>query len=421
MKIKKIIPLILLLLCGVAKTVIAQDVPQPFGKDSTIDVPTPVTVAAPAPVNLTNADSVIEEVAKSNTVPKQKIQYISEVTKYGFKNLFSNYNYNPNLSYNVQVNPNAEQFIQDYMKTHGSYLEKMKDWGVPYFNFIESVLRQYGLPRELKYIAVIESNLQTTAVSEKGACGPWQLMPETACHLGLTINKYVDERTDYYKSTNAAAKYLLSLYGQLNDWLLVMAAYNGGMGTVLNAIKKSNSRDFWKLQFYLPEESRNYVKRFIATHYIMEGMGGVTTTSAADIDDSLYNNNYNYETNTTTYAPSKGNNPYGKRAALVDSEQANVKELTISGKYSGTIIAKHLSMTMMAFKHYNPAFDNIISSTGSYELRLPSDKMDLFIADKYPILNESITALLGSLTAPVSKTYYPRYHATKKKRKVLTH
>jgi membrane-bound lytic murein transglycosylase D len=411
MKIKKIIPL--LLLCGIANSkAIAQDVPQPLGKDSTVDVPTPVTVVAPAPADLANADSVIEEVANSNTVPKQKVQYISEVTKYGFKNLFSNYNYNPNLSYNVQVNPNAEQFIQDYMKTHGTYLEKMKDWGMPYFNFIESVLRQYGLPRELKYIAVIESNLQTNAISEKGACGPWQLMPGTACHLGLTINKYVDERTDYYKSTNAAAKYLLSLYGQLNDWLLVMAAYNGGMGTVLNAIKKSNSRDFWKLQFYLPEESRNYVKRFIATHYIMEGMGGVTTTTGTD--DSLYNNNYNYETNTTTYAPAKGNNPYGKRTALVDSEQANVKELTISGKYNGAIIVKHLSMTMVEFKHYNPAFDNIISSTGSYELRLPNDKMELFKTDKYPILNESVTALLGGLTVPDNKTIH---HYSKKKRK----
>jgi membrane-bound lytic murein transglycosylase D len=391
---------------------LAQEVPQPFGKDST---------AAPAAVNLANADSVIEEVANSTTVPQQKIQYLSEVTKYGFKNLFSNYNYNPNLLYNVQVNPNAEQFIQDYMKTHGSYLEKMKDWGVPYFNFIESILRQYGLPRELKYIAVIESNLQTNAVSEKGACGPWQLMPGTACQLGLTINKYVDERTDYFKSTNAAAKYLLSLYGQLNDWLLVMAAYNGGMGSVLNAIKKSNSRDFWKLQFYLPEESRDYVKRFIATHYIMEGMGGITTTSATDIDDSLYNNNYNYETNTTTYAPSRGNNPYSKRAPLIDSEQANAKELTISGKYSGVIIAKHLSMTMADFKRYNPAFDDILSSTGSYDLRLPSDKMELFKADKYPILNESITALLGSLTVPDSKTYYPIHHSAKKKHKYKTY
>src|SRR5260221_13541690 len=110
MNIKKIISLVLMLLFGISmQKGFAQQVPQLFAKDSM------------APANLANADSVIEEVAKSNTIPKQKVQYISEVTKYGFKNLFSNYNYNHDLSYNVQVNPNAEQFIQDYMKMHDAY------------------------------------------------------------------------------------------------------------------------------------------------------------------------------------------------------------------------------------------------------------------------------------------------------------
>ncbi len=75
------------------------------------------------------------------------------------------------------------------------------------------------------------------------------------------------------------ARYLLSLYKQFHDWLLVMAAYNGGPGRVYSAIKKSGSSNFWNLQYYLPAESRTYVKRFIATHYIMEGSGGVTTVS----------------------------------------------------------------------------------------------------------------------------------------------
>ena len=72
------------------------------------------------------------------------------------------------------------------------------------------------------------------------------------------------------KARNAAAKYLLSLYKDFNDWLLVIAAYNGGPERVYTAIKKSGSRNFWKLQYYLPEESRNHVKKFIATHYVME-------------------------------------------------------------------------------------------------------------------------------------------------------
>src|SRR5918993_1795310 len=223
-------------------------------------------------------DRLIEEVVKSRTAPKkEKVEYFNQVTKYGFKNLFSNYQYNSSLPYSVQVNPNAEFFVRDYMKSHGSYLQKMKGWGQPYFNLIEGVLQQYGLPRELKYIAVIESNLSTGATSHVGAGGPWQFMPYTARDYGLVVNGYLDERRDYYKSTHAAARYLLSLYKQMHDWLLVMAAYNGGPGRVYSAMRRSGSKDFWALQQYLPAESRTYVKRFIATHYIMEGTGGVTT------------------------------------------------------------------------------------------------------------------------------------------------
>ena len=208
-------------------------------------------------------DSIIAQVEKSNTPPKKdKAQEISQLTKYGFKSLFLDYSYNPSLPYTAQINPSAESFMQDYIKAHNNSLQKMKGWGLPYFNLIESILQQYGLPKELKYVAVIESSLQSNVVSTKGACGPWQLMPGTAKTLGLSINSYVDERTDYYKSTHAASKYLLQLYEQLHDWLLVMAAYNGGLGRVNAAIKKSGSTDFWKLQYYLPEESRTYVKDF---------------------------------------------------------------------------------------------------------------------------------------------------------------
>ncbi len=80
-----------------------------------------------------------------------------------------------------------------------------------------------------------------------------------------------DERTDYYKSTHAAAKYLRDLYTEFGDWLLVIAAYNGGPGNVYSAIRKSGSRNFWDLQYYLPAESRTHVKKFIGTHYVFEG------------------------------------------------------------------------------------------------------------------------------------------------------
>src|SRR5690606_30506303 len=130
----------------------------------------------------------------------------------------------------------------------------------------------------------IESNLKSNALSSAGARGPWQFMDYTAREYGLQVNRMIDDRIDYGKSTHAASKYLLSLYKDLKDWLLVIAAYNGGPGRVYSAIKRSGSRNFWDLQYYLPEESRNHVKKFIATHYIME--------AAKDDKSSL--NQFNY-------------------------------------------------------------------------------------------------------------------------------
>ena len=103
------------------------------------------------------------------------------------------------MAYSSQINPSAVGFIQDYMDAHGKHLTKMKGWGQPYFTLIESILMQYGLPRELKYIAVIESNLSVGATSNKGAGGPWQFMPYTAREYGLVVNGYYDETKRLYQ------------------------------------------------------------------------------------------------------------------------------------------------------------------------------------------------------------------------------
>ncbi|MBS1510779.1 MAG: lytic transglycosylase domain-containing protein [Bacteroidetes bacterium] len=339
-------------------------------------------------------DALIEEVVKDKAVPaKDKVQYFSQVTKYGFKSLFDQYSYNPSLSYSSQVNPLASSFIQDYMKAHGNYLTKMKGWAQPYFNLIEGILSQYGLPRELKYIAVIESNLSAAATSYKGAGGPWQFMPYTARDYGLVVNGYYDERRDYYKSTHAASRYLLNLYRQLHDWLLVMAAYNGGPARVYSAIKKSGSRNFWDLQYYLPEESRTYVKRFIATHYIMEGGGGITTVPNTAAGVQVDENG--------------GANPFDIKPKLTAEEEANAATQTISGKYNSLIIAKNLTMDIVQFNHYNPEFDNMIASNGNYDLKLPQEKMQLFLANKYIILNECVQVLLGENNISSNQTFYP--------------
>lgn len=342
-------------------------------------------------------NAAIDEVIKTRKAPKkEKIQYVSQVTKYGFKNLFSNYAYNTSIPYSAQINPNAESYIQDYMRLHAKHLTNMKGWGQPYFSLIENILLQYGLPKELKYIAVIESNLNAAATSHVGAGGPWQFMPYTAREYGLRVNSYIDDRRDYHKSTHAAARYLLTLYKDLKDWLLVMAAYNGGPGRVYSAMKKSGSKNFWSLQYYLPEESRTYVKRFIATHYVMEGGAGITTAGG-----NTYNENGTAGTRQT-------NN-------LTAAELEEVEMLPVSGKFNSLVIAKNLSMDIAAFNHYNPDFDAVLSSSGNYELRLPPDKMQLFVANKYGILNECVQVLLGGAAVPqVNKTVYPAKTPKKK-------
>jgi membrane-bound lytic murein transglycosylase D len=343
-------------------------------------------------------DKVIEEVIKSPTPPKQeKVQYFSQVTKYGFKNLFKNYSYNPAIPYSSQVNPYAETYMQDYLQAHGKYLQQMKPAALPYFNLIDGILTQYGLPKELKYLAVIESDLKSNALSIAGARGPWQFMIYTAKDYGLQVNQFTDDRTDYYKSTNAAARYLLSLYKDFKDWLLVIAAYNGGPGRVYSAIKKSGSRDFWSMQYYLPEESRNHVKKFIATHYIME----------AGITDSL-NGNFDY----------KSLNGVGEsilKPDITDEETSGSGKMSLSGKYIGAVIAKNLGMELKDFNRYNPGFDDMLASSGTYDMRLPNDKMDLFVANKYPILNECVQQLLGDVNVDTKTIYRKRAEIKKRK------
>ena len=353
-------------------------------------------------VNDPEEEEIIAEVIKTKSPPqKEKIQYFSQVTKYGFKNLFARYNYNPALPYSSQVNPNAESYMQDYLKAHTSGLTQMKSWGQPYFNLIDNILSQYGLPRELKYLAVIESNLSTRATSWVGAGGPWQFMPYTARDYGLVVNNVLDERRDYFKSTHAAARYLLTLYSQMKDWLLVIAAYNGGPGRVYSAIKQSGSRNFWSLQYYLPTESRNHVKKFIATHYIMEGTGGVTTASNP----------------AGMYTMGGGVNSFDAKPNLTDEEKEYASTQTITGKYNSLIISKNISMDIVSFNRYNPDFDNLMSINGNYDLRLPSDKMQLFLANKYVILNECVQMLLSDNPepAPSQSTTYPRPKSSRKK------
>ncbi|MDD4590517.1 MAG: LysM peptidoglycan-binding domain-containing protein [Parabacteroides sp.] len=147
------------------------------------------------------------------------------------------------------------------------YMVGMADF---YFPMIEQVLDKYKLPLELKYLTVVESALNPTALSRVGASGLWQFMLPVGKSYGLEINSLMDERRDPVKATEAACKYFKDMYAIYGDWDLVLASYNCGPGNVNKAIRRSGGKtDFWQIFPYLPRETRSYVPLFIAANYIM--------------------------------------------------------------------------------------------------------------------------------------------------------
>ncbi len=184
----------------------------------------------------------------------------------------------------IELRKEALKFANSYLAKKSEMLDRIREKNPKYFRIMDTVLTRYALPVELKHLAIVESELNPKAKSKVGAVGPWQFMPHTARILKLKVNGRQDDRTNFYKSTVAAAIYLRDLYNLFGDWLLVIAAYNCGPGPVMKAIKKSGSRNFWKLQQYLPEETRGHVKKYISTHYYYEGRGGVTTLTKYEAD-----------------------------------------------------------------------------------------------------------------------------------------
>ena len=171
---------------------------------------------------------------------------------------------------NIVYNENVQKYIDKYVKRGHKLAPKLLGLSHQYFDMFEEKLDAYGIPLELKYLAVIESALNPRAKSPAGAVGLWQFMYKTGQNMGLEITSFVDERMDPEKSTDAACKYLKMLHTTYNDWTLALAAYNAGPGRINGAMKRSGKSTYWEIYPYLPEETRNYVPGFIAMMYMFE-------------------------------------------------------------------------------------------------------------------------------------------------------
>ena len=286
------------------------------------------------------------------------------LNRIGFSSLFTVQQVpDKDKSFVIEMHPKAISFVQSYMEKEGTGLRKMKTWAKPYFNLYDEVLTANGVPVELKYLSVIESHLSSQVVSWAGAAGPWQIMPAEATRLGLKLLPN-DERMDYQKSTQAAATILRELYQQFGDWLLVVAAYNGGAGRLSKAIEKKKTKDFWALQYELPLETRNHVKKFIATHAIFEGVS-MTELDKIQSAESATNSN----------------------------ASSGMERIVISGRFNAKTIAIWLKMPLTYLKELNPNMDQQLASGKSYTIVLPTKEAKLFEANKNQILQASIQSL----------------------------
>ena len=168
------------------------------------------------------------------------------------------------LPYNEYV----QQYIDIYAKRKDLF-GKMMGLSNYYFPIFDKALKDFDIPQEIKYLTIVESQMNPHAISRVGATGIWQFMFGTGKAYGLKMDNFVDERKDPIQASYAAAQYFRDAYEELGDWLLAIAAYNCGKGAVARAMIKADSRDFWEIRQFLPKETRNYVPAFIAAVYVM--------------------------------------------------------------------------------------------------------------------------------------------------------
>ena len=187
-----------------------------------------------------------------------------------------------NVVYPETLQSHREQsvaYVEKFSSKKRNYLIHTYQRGKKYFPKITAMLKRYQLPEELKVLIALESGFNGNAVSKAGAVGYWQIMDEVGKEYGMHIAaakakasaKKKDERKNFSKSTLVAVKYLKDRCRNLdNDLLLMVAAYNCGVGNVWGAMKRSgkSNPDFWDIKKYLPAETRSYVMNFIALNVI---------------------------------------------------------------------------------------------------------------------------------------------------------
>jgi membrane-bound lytic murein transglycosylase D len=238
---------------------------------------------------------------------------------------------------------NERQFFIDSYKRSGRYRPMMV-----------AALKEAGLPTELSWLPLIESGFKVKALSRARALGLWQFIPSTGYKFGLKRDKYIDERIDPVKSTQAAIAYLKELHQIFGDWTTVLAGYNCGEGQVLRVIRSQNINyldNFWDLYERLPQETARYVPRFMATLHIVKDL------KKYDLDSLTVDSPWEYD-------------------VVSVAKQVHLRN-----------VAKAIGSTEKELRNLNPELRYRILPQEKYPLRVPPGKGKKLLAkvDKIPI------------------------------------
>ena len=289
-------------------------------------------------------------------------------------------------AYYGNMNDYVIEYVKKYHNTHNRTLNVVQNKSAKPFNVIDTVLKNHEIPKELKYLAVIESALNNKAISRVGAVGPWQFMASTARLMGLKVGKGKDERNDWEKSSNAAAKYLNYLYEDLNDWLLVVAAYNSGPAPVKRAIQRTGSTNFWDIKQYLPKETQGHVLAFIATATIFENLGGLIGNKLPE--DINVAEKYVPKPEAPAAAPAAKTS----KPLYTEEELKQMAIIRITEPINLDFMANLLGMDANLLNKWNPDYELYEYKTypsDEYKLRIPKDKLSSFLEKKDFITKKS--------------------------------
>jgi len=267
----------------------------------------------------------------------------------------------------LNYSPQVKNLISKYTSNnYNPYMCRMMGLGQYYFPMFDRIMDEVGVPRELKYLSVVESSLNPRDISSAGATGLWQLMYYEAKTYNLTVDSYTDQRMDPIASSYAIAKILKEAYDEYGDWLLAIASYNGGKGAVGRAIQRSgkDKPTFWDIAPYLTQQTQNYIPKFIAMTYAMK-YAEENDINAADTELSL-----------------------------------RTQALDINKRISLNQIAAALDVSKETLRALNPSFKkNILNGTEEAPLRLVLPVLDKKIATEelYAALNTPIpTSVMAS-------------------------